>query len=62
MFNRIATALRSARPVAALPCVAGSETSMALRTELETIFRADMDSFTRIALDHRARKAAALAA
>lgn len=55
MFDRIASAFRLSRPATAQ--AAEQEVSPMLRTEVEGLFRSEMDSFTRIALDRRARKA-----
>lgn len=57
MFDLIAKTLRIAQGPA-VP-VADDSTATALRAEVETLFRADMDCFTRIAIDRRARKGAA---
>lgn len=55
MFDLIANALRSPRLVVQTACTADGD--HATRDEVESLFRADMDSFTRLAMDRRARKA-----
>ena len=55
MFELIAKAFY--RTSAAADC-ADDNATIALRAEVETLFRADMDRFTRIAMGRRARKAA----
>ena len=58
MFDRIASALLA--PRSALRMVAEARDAVdtaALRAEVATLFQHDLDDFTRIALDRRARKA-----
>lgn len=56
MFARIASAFRANRTSTA-PCIVDSAVQAALRSEVEDLFRSDMDSFTRLAMERRARKA-----
>lgn len=56
MFARFASALR-ARHTGNGPAAADSKVLAAMRSEVEDLFRSDMDSFTRLAIERRARKA-----
>lgn len=55
MFSIIAKTILAPRASA---IVIAEQPVPALRDEVENLFRAEMDSFTRIAMDRRARKAA----
>lgn len=56
MFDLIAKTLRS-KHLVAVADVEENAAASTMRAEVETLFRADMDRFTRIAMDRRARKA-----
>lgn len=55
MFDLIAKTLLR-KPAPAATAEANDNAPASLRAEVETLFRADMDRFTRIAMDRRARK------
>lgn len=58
MFDRIALALTAPRRSLRLVVDAEAVDTAAMRAEVASLFRADLDDFTRIAMDRRARKAA----